>query len=82
MQMQVQMHMVGMRSALLDATDCRVCVCVLSCCPAASKQQQNGALSSAAAAGGSEALEQLVAASGKLALLDRMMAKLVAGGHR
>jgi len=33
-------------------------------------------------AASSEALEQLVAASGKLALLDRIMGKLVAGGHR
>jgi hypothetical protein len=47
-------------------------------CVSEAKQQQNGS----STAGSSDALEQLVAASGKLALLDRMMQKLVAGGHR
>jgi hypothetical protein len=35
-----------------------------------------------APAASNEVLEQLVAGSGKLALLDRMMEHLVAGGHR
>jgi hypothetical protein len=48
--------------------------CLSEC---AEEQQQNGA-----APRSSEPLEQLVAASGKLALLDRMMDKLVAHGHR
>lgn len=53
------------------------CSLLHSCASTEAKQQQNGS-----SAGSSDALEQLVAASGKLALLDRMMEKLVAGGHR
>jgi hypothetical protein len=46
------------------------------------QQQQQGDPSAPVPAASNEALEQLVAASGKLSLLDRMMDQLVAGGHR
>lgn len=49
---------------------------MLLCCAEAERQ------SGGSSPGSSEALEQLVAASGKLALLDRMMQRLVAQGHR
>lgn len=79
---------VGLQSAAVSSTTHRhflllplrnLCALVALCSAETQQQQQNGTSSSSKS---SEAVEQLVAASGKLSLLDRMMHKLVAGGHR